>query len=127
MKPHALNPILNVSNFAQTIEWFKKLGWEQAWTWGEPPAFGAVCAGQCEIVLCLNGQGGRGKGPNPRTFGPDGDQTGNKGVWISIWVKNVDEEYRNCLAQGIEVTWPPHDHEWNAREMHVRHPDGHIF
>jgi hypothetical protein len=27
----------------------------------------------------------------------------------------------------LEVTWPPTDMPWNAREMHVRHPDGHVF
>ena len=45
----------------------------------------------------------------------------------SIWVADVDEVYRHCLAQGLDVTWPPTDHPWNVREMHVRHPDGHVF
>lgn len=30
-------------------------------------------------------------------------------------------------AQGIDVPFPPTDEPWNVREMHVRHPDGHIF
>ncbi len=127
MKPRALNPILNVSDFQQSVEWFKKLGWEESWRWGDPPRFGAVCAGQCEIFLCQGAQGGRGRGPHTKTFGPDGDQTGDKGVWISVWVDDVDEVYRHCLAHGLDVTWPPTDHPWNAREMHVRHPDGHVF
>jgi hypothetical protein len=25
------------------------------------------------------------------------------------------------------VTWPPTDQAWTVREMHVRHPDGHVF
>ena len=88
---------------------------------------GAVCSGEVEIFLCEGGQGGRGRGPHKVTFGPDGDQTGDKGVWISIWVDDVDAIYRHCLAQGLEVTWPPTDHPWNVREMHVRHQDGHVF
>jgi catechol 2,3-dioxygenase-like lactoylglutathione lyase family enzyme len=130
MKPRAINPILNVSDFRQSVEWFKKLGGEEAWKWGAPPTFGAVCAGECEIFLCQGGQGGqggRGRGPHSTTFGPDGDQTGDKGVWLSIWVDDVDEVYRHCLAEGLEVTWPPTDHPWRVREMHVRHPDGHVF
>jgi hypothetical protein len=55
---------------------------------------------------------------DPPTFG---------GVWISIWVGDVDAEYRNCTTQGLEVMWRPTDHPWGVREMHVRHPDGHIF
>jgi uncharacterized glyoxalase superfamily protein PhnB len=48
-------------------------------------------------------------------------------VWIAIWVEDVDAMYRRCLAQGIEVTYPPSDEPWGLRETHVRHPDGHVF
>jgi len=41
------------------------------------------------------------------------------------WEK--DAVHRHCLAQGLEVTWPPTDMPWSVREMHVRHPDGHVF
>ena len=127
MHAKAMNPILNVSSFQESVAWFEKLGWQKAWEWGDPPTFGAVCSGHCEIFLCQDGQGGRGKGSSKQTFGPQGDESGDKGVWMSIWVDDVDTIHQHCLAQGIEVTWPPTDHPWNAREMHVRHPDGHVF
>src|SRR5689334_8559116 len=120
MQAKRLNPILNVSNIVESFAWFEKFGWSKSWDWGDPPIFGAVCSGQCEIFLCQGGQGGRGHGGVPMTFGPRGDQTTDKGVWISIWVDDVDTVYQHCLAQGLEVTWPPTNHEWNAREMHVR-------
>lgn len=122
-----MNPILNVSNIAESFAWFEKFGWEKAWEWGTPPTFGGVCSGECEIFLCQGGQGGRGKGGNKSTFGPEGDETADKGVWISVWVQDVDAAYRNCTAQGLEIVWPPTDAPWGAREMHVRHPDGHVF
>jgi len=62
-----------------------------------------------------------------KTFGPDGDTAGDKGVWVSVWIDDVDAAHRNCLEQGLEIAFPPTDMEWNAREMHVRHPDGHVF
>ena len=129
MIAHALNPILNVSSYQQSVDWFKRLGWEVAWQWGDPPHFGAVFSGQCEIFLCQNAQGGRGRGTNRMTFGgpPDGDETADKGCWMSIWVDDVDAIYQHCLAQGLDVTWPPTNHPWRVREMHVRHPDGHVF
>ena len=46
---------------------------------------------------------------------------------MSVWVDDVDAVHRHCLEQGIEVTMPPTDEPWNVREMHVRHPDGHVF
>jgi hypothetical protein len=36
MKAHALNPILNVSNIAESFAWFERLGWEKSWDWGTP-------------------------------------------------------------------------------------------
>ena len=72
------------------------------------------------------GQGDRGKGSFKMTFGPDGDQTADKGVWMSIWVDDVDAVYLRCLEHGIDVTRPPTNMPWNVREMHVRHPDGHV-
>lgn len=127
MKAHAVNPILNVSNILESFAWFEKLGWTKSWDWGDPPTFGAVCSGKVEIFLCQGCQGGRGRSPMAATFGPQGSEWVDKGVWMSLWVDDVDEIYRHCLAQGIEVALPPTDFPWNAREMHVRHPDGHVF
>ena len=127
MEAKVLTPILNVSDMQQSFEWFEKLGWKKAWDWGSPPTFGAVCSGEFSIFLCLNCQGGRGRGENSTTFGPDGDESADKGVWICIMVDDVEAVHRNCLEQGLEVTWPPTDEPWGIREMHVRHPDGHVF
>ena len=127
MDAKGLTPILNVSNIQESFEWFQKLGWTKQWDWGEPPGFGAVCSGSCEIFLCLDGQGGRGKSDLTTTFGAENGDAADKGVWMSIWVEDVDSVHRECVAQGIEVVWPPTDMPWNTREMHVRHPDGHVF
>ena len=121
----AVTPILNVSSFSESVAWFEKLGWTKGFQWGEPPTFGAVCSGEFEIFLCQGAQGGRGKS-DLSTTSKSGIQ-GDKGVWMSIWVDDVDEVHRHCLEQGLEVTMPPTDEEWGVREMHVRHPDGHVF
>jgi len=120
-----LTPILNVSDIQASFAWFEKLGWKKHWDWGTPPTFGAVCSGECEIFLCLDGQGGRGKSALPTTKGMA--EAADHGVWMSIWVEDVDAVYQQCLKQGLEVTHPPTDEPWNTREMHVRHPDGHVF
>ena len=125
MIAHAVTPILNVSNMQQSFDWFVKLGWEKAWDWGDPPTFGAVCSGHVQIFLCLDGQGGRGKSSYTKTFGEG--EAADKGVWMSIWVDDVDVIHEHCLKEGVEVTWPPTDEPWNVREMHIRHPDGHVF
>ena len=64
------------------------------------------------------------RGANTTTFQRDGDEEGDNGVWMSIWVDDVDEMHKHCVAAGLEVTFPPTDMPWNVREMHLRHPDG---
>jgi catechol 2,3-dioxygenase-like lactoylglutathione lyase family enzyme len=127
MNAESAVPILNVSSFPESVRWFEKLGWRKQWGWGEPEGFGAMKSGNVEIFLCEDGQGGRGKGTNARTFGPGGSESADKGVWMSIFVADVDAVHRECLAAGIEVVFTPHDMEWGVREMHIRHPDGHVF
>ena len=58
MMAHRLTAILNVSDMQASFEWFEKFGWTKGWDWGSPPTFGGVCSGECEIFLCLDGQGG---------------------------------------------------------------------
>jgi hypothetical protein len=122
---HKLTPILNVSNIVESFARFEKLGWAKGWDWGSPPTFGGVSSGDCDIFLCQDGQGGRGKSAFKTTKGFA--EIADKGVWMSIWVDDVDAIYKTCLEQGLEVTMPPSDEPWNTREMHVRHPDGHVF
>ncbi len=127
MLAKGLTPILNVSDLQQSFAWFEKLGWTKLWEWGDPPDFGAVGSGTCEIFLCLDCQGGRGRGSATSTFGAADGETADLGAWMSVWVEDVDAVHRHCLEQGLEVVWPPTDMPWNVREMHVRHPDGHVF
>jgi uncharacterized glyoxalase superfamily protein PhnB len=77
--------------------------------------------------MCLNAQGGRGKGTNTTTFQLDGDEAGDKGVWMCVFVDDVEQVYQQCVAAGLEITFPPTNVPWGMREMHVRHPDGHVF
>ena len=125
MLAKCLTPIMNVSNIIESFAWFERLGWKKGWEWDDPPTFGAVCSGECEIFLSQDGQGGRGKSDLATTKGSG--ELGDKGVWMSIWVDDVDAVYRHCLEQGLEITLPPTDEPWRVREMHVRHPDGHVF
>jgi len=124
MEARALTPILNVSSLSASFAWFAKLGlgWRKLWDWRAAdgtPTFGAVGSGQCEMFLCLDGQGGRGR--------DGGIGGGGQGVWLSIWVDNVDLIHATCRAEGLEVLRPPQDEPWGGREMQVRHPDGHVF
>jgi uncharacterized glyoxalase superfamily protein PhnB/ketosteroid isomerase-like protein len=120
MEAQGLIPILNVSNLADSFDWFARIGWTKRWDWseaGDPPGFGAVGSGDFEIFLSLDAQGARARGGSSR----------DEGVWLSIWVDDVDRLQAICEREGIEVVKPAADEPWGEREMHVRHPDGHVF
>lgn len=125
MRVEGITPILNVTDISTSIEWFESLGWQIGFQWGEPVSFGSVCSGDYEIFLSHNGQGGRGIGENTTTFGDE--ESSDKGVWMSLWVDDVDRVHKLCQKAGIEITLAPTDMPWNVREMHIRHPDGHVF
>ncbi|WP_420449935.1 bleomycin resistance family protein [Candidatus Palauibacter sp.] len=122
-----LTPILNVSDLQESFAWFERWGWKKSWEWGDPPDFGGVTCGECQIFLCQNAQGGRGRSGVERTFGPGGDDAADQGAWMSVWVDDVDAAQQRCVEAGVEITWPATDMPWGVREMHVRHPDGHVF
>ena len=44
-----LTPILNVSDIEESFAWFERLGWKKSWDWGDPPDFGGVTCGECQI------------------------------------------------------------------------------
>ena len=89
-----LTPILKVSDLLQSFAWFEKLVWNKGWDWGSPATFGVVYSGDCEIFLGQNAHGGRGKSTLRMTSGHEGDDAADKGVWVSIWVDDVDAVYK---------------------------------
>src|SRR4051794_25831300 len=132
MKVEQVVPILNVSDIEASFAWFAKLGWSREFEWdaedpSRPADFAGVSSGGCQIFLCRDGQGGRGRGGNTTTGGPGADQRADKGAWVSIWVDDVEAVHEHCVAQRLDVTHPPTDEPWGLREMHVRHPDGHVL
>jgi hypothetical protein len=48
---------------------------------------------------------------------PDGDETADKGAWMSIWVDDVDAVHERCVAEGLDVTHLPTDEPWGVREL----------
>ena len=104
-----LTPILYVRDFAEAMNYYTgKLLFERLWEWGDPPSFGAVRLGNVEIFFCL------------------GDQ-GHPGMWLSIFVDDVDDYLERITQLGAEVIYGPEDEPWGVREIHVRDPNQHVL
>jgi catechol 2,3-dioxygenase-like lactoylglutathione lyase family enzyme len=107
MKFQSVVPILYSTDVARSIAYYVgKLGSEEKWEWGTPPTFGGVGKGGVQVFFCREGQG-------------------KPGTWLSVFVDNVDEFYKEVHARGAKILSAPMDMEWNVREMVVEDPDGH--
>ena len=105
-----LTPILNVLDIQQSFAWFEKLGWTKSWDWGSPATFGGICSGDCEIFLCEGGQGGRGKGSNKMTFGPEGDETADKDEGCGQHTADHPKPTSPARRQGVTAGQADRDH-----------------
>lgn len=102
-------PILNVKNLQASMDYYvQKLGFEKKWDWGDPPDFGCVRRGKVEIFLCEGGQG-------------------QPGMWMSVFMDDVDALYEEYKKSGAMILDPPTDFPWQTREMLVEDLDGHRF
>ena len=102
-------PILNVKNLRASMDYYvEKLGFEKKWDWGDPPDFGCVRRGKVEIFLCQGGQG-------------------QPGMWMSIFMDDVDVLYEEYKQSGATILNPPINYPWQTREMLVEDLDGHRF
>jgi uncharacterized glyoxalase superfamily protein PhnB len=73
---------------------------------GDPPSFGCVARGKIEIFLSEGGQG-------------------QPGMWMSIFVDDVDVLHEEYKKSGATIRQPPTNMPWGIREMNVQDPDGH--
>ncbi len=106
---HSLVPILQVQNFREAIRYYtKRLLFELAWDWGKPPTFGCAKLGQVEIFFCLKEQGA-------------------PGMWLSIFMDEVDGYYERVRRAGADIVSPPKNYPWGCREFQVRDPNQHVI
>ncbi|MEM8852927.1 MAG: ankyrin repeat domain-containing protein [Pseudomonadota bacterium] len=102
-------PILNVANVPASIAYYQEaLGFTLEWDWENPATFACVMRDDVRIFLCQDGQGA-------------------KGMWISIFVDDVDRLHQTYTASGALIRMVPTTFPWGVREMNVADPDGHIF
>ncbi|MFA9477885.1 bleomycin resistance family protein [Phycisphaerales bacterium AB-hyl4] len=102
-----VTPILRVQDLSASVDYYvDKLGFEKKWTWGDPATFGCVARGEIEIFLCQGSQG-------------------QPGMWMSIFVDDVDTLHAQYQASGAMIRQAPINCPWGTREMNVEDIDGH--
>ena len=126
MHAKGLTPILNVSDIGQSFAWFEKLGWKKLWDWGDPPGFGAVGSGECEIFLCQGAKEAAATAASNRPSARAAARrptraSGCRSGWTTSTPSTGTAWSRASTSPSPRPTCP------GASGMHLRHPDGHVF
>jgi uncharacterized glyoxalase superfamily protein PhnB len=58
---------------------------------------------------------------SPQTLGGTATQA------LYVYVPDIDEHFETARLAGAEITTPPHDTDFGAREYYVRDPEGHMW
>jgi catechol 2,3-dioxygenase-like lactoylglutathione lyase family enzyme len=105
-------PVLDCSDIAASIDfWRDKLGFDGD-TWGEPPTFAILQRGTVSVGLARR---------------PKEEISVSRNMAAYLFVKDVDALYAEYQAAGVPLPCPPETQPYNCREFIVVIPDGHTI
>ena len=101
----ASEPIFQVADVVATVRYYREvLGFQEGWTWGQPPDFGGVRWGKVGAMFALQ------SGPEA----PAGGQ------WHSFFVEGIDALQDFHRLNGATICSPLEMKPWGLREYTVR-------
>ena len=105
-------PVLDCTDMARAIAFYKdKLGFDAS-TFGEPPTFAILQRGTVTLGLARADQGMAAIGGNWAAY---------------VYVADADAAYAEFAAHGVPLTEPPQDKFYNCRDFTLADPDGHLL
>jgi GNAT superfamily N-acetyltransferase len=105
-------PIFPVADVVATVRYYREvLGFQEGWTWGQPPDFGGVRWGKVGAMFALQ------SGPEA----PAGGQ------WHSFFVEGIDALHDVHRRNGATICSPLEMKPWGLREYTVRDLNGHFL
>ena len=113
MKVQSAVPVIATEDVMETVRYFEEvLGFEKQWTWGDPPEYAGLKAG--DALLYVN-------------YDPDmADAIGEDGLApeIFLWVEGINEVYEQHRSCGAEVIEELCERPWGAKQYVVLEPNG---
>lgn len=108
MKIESVSPILSVTDLPAAIDFYRRtLGFDLAWSWGEPLDIAAVCRDNVEITLT---QRAGAKPPGA--------------AHIYLGVSGIDEYYAALIDAAVTVVVPIGDRPYGMRDFRIADPSG---
>ncbi|MGS7839877.1 glyoxalase superfamily protein [Stenotrophomonas maltophilia] len=108
MKIESISPILSVDHLAESIAFYRSvLGFELAWSWGDPADIAAVCRDGVEITL---------------TQQADSKPAGAAHVYLGI--SGIDDYYETLAGSNVTIIVPIGDRPYGMRDFRIADPSG---
>lgn len=108
MKIESVSPILSVDDLAQSIDFYRRaLGFELAWSWGEPADIAAVRRDGVEITL---------------TQRSEAKPVGASHVYLGV--SDVDTYHASLLDAGVTIVVPLGDRPYGMHDFRITDPSG---
>jgi len=108
MQIESVSPIFPVDDLAVSLDFYlQKLGFDLAWSWGEPAHIASVCRDGVEIML------------SQRT----GTSTPGT-AQIYLGVSDIDAWYEALKSADVEVRVPIGDRPYGMRDFRIVDPGG---
>ena len=100
-------PIFQVANLAEALDWYHKvLGFQVAWTWGDPADRASVCRDSAEINLGVS---------------PAGQSTVSS---VYVETTGVDAIHSRVVSAGGHITVAIGNRPYGMRDFRVVDPSG---
>jgi catechol 2,3-dioxygenase-like lactoylglutathione lyase family enzyme len=101
-------PVFAVADLEAAVDFYRRrLGFDLAWTWGEPAVRAGVAFHDIEIHLDASGRGGP---PGPSV--------------AYCHVDDVSTYHRQCAERGVEFALDLGERPWGMIDFRVLDPDG---
>lgn len=108
MKIESVSPILSVNDLEKSIDFYRHaLGFDLAWSWGEPPDIAAVCRDGVEITLTQRA------GAKPAGA-----------AHFYLGVSGIDGYYQSLVDAGVTIVVPLGDRPYGMRDFRMEDPSG---
>lgn len=108
MKIESISPILSVTDLAESIGFYcHTLGFDLAWSWGDPADIAAVCRDNAEITLT--------------------QRTGTKpagAAHVYLGISGIDDYYAALADAGVTIVVPIADRLYGMRDFRIADPSG---
>jgi catechol 2,3-dioxygenase-like lactoylglutathione lyase family enzyme len=108
-QPIECAPVFVVSDLAASLAYYRdRLGFDVAFTWGEPTFYAGVCRGAVTIHLQAASQTARPAGASS----------------LCVFVGSADDVHRELAGRGARILKPPASYPYGMRDFDVADLDG---